>query len=82
MHDSMEIPANPDWIQGRKPLPILFASQVEHPEQGRFLQLIRKHQVAVNLLKHASLTDPEPVSELLDEIIAPVYALLKTVNVD
>ncbi|MBK9925479.1 MAG: polyprenyl synthetase family protein [Anaerolineales bacterium] len=112
MHDSMEIPANPDWLQGRKPLPILFASQVEHPERERFLQLsqsimdldtlqeaqeilihcgaisycadqlIRKHQTAMNLLKHASLIDPKPVSELLDEIIAPVHALLKTVNVD
>jgi geranylgeranyl pyrophosphate synthase len=41
MHDSMETPANPDWIQGRAPLPILFASLVEHPEQKRFLQLSR-----------------------------------------
>jgi geranylgeranyl pyrophosphate synthase len=37
MHDSMETPANPDWIQGRSPLPILFASQVKHPEQERFV---------------------------------------------
>ena len=41
MHDSMEIPANPDWIQGRIPLPILFASLVEHPERKRFLELSR-----------------------------------------
>jgi len=39
MHDSMESPANPDWIQGRSPLPILFASLVQHPEQKRFLEL-------------------------------------------
>jgi geranylgeranyl pyrophosphate synthase len=39
MHDSMETPANPDWIQGRSPLPILFASIVQHPEQKRFLDL-------------------------------------------
>ena len=41
MHDAMETPANPDWVQGRSPLPILFASLVEHPEQARFLELNR-----------------------------------------
>lgn len=41
MHDCMEIPANPDWVQGRFPLPILFASLVKHPEQQRFLALSR-----------------------------------------
>jgi geranylgeranyl pyrophosphate synthase len=35
----METPANPDWIQRRFPLPILFASLVEHPKQERFLDL-------------------------------------------
>ena len=44
MHDSMETPANPDWIQDRSPLPILFASIVRHPEQKRFLDL--KEQVS------------------------------------
>lgn len=39
MHDVMETPANPDWLQGRSPLPILFASLVKHPEQERFLTL-------------------------------------------
>jgi geranylgeranyl pyrophosphate synthase len=39
MHDSMETPANPDWVQGRSPLPILFASLVKHPEQSRFQKL-------------------------------------------
>ncbi len=39
MHDSMEIPANPDWTQGRSPLPILFASLVQHPDQMQFLEL-------------------------------------------
>jgi geranylgeranyl diphosphate synthase type I len=110
MHDSMETPANPDWIQGRSPLPILFASQVKHPEQGRFLELsrditdpvalqeaqeilircgaisycadrlIRKHQTAKGLLNRISLSDPEPVASLLDEVIAPVYELLKATD--
>jgi hypothetical protein len=44
MHDSMDRPANPDWIQGRSPLPIWFASVVRHPEQKRFLEL--KEQVS------------------------------------
>ena len=39
MHDAMEIPANPDWLQTRSPLPILFASLVDHPERERFLAL-------------------------------------------
>lgn len=39
MHDSMETPANPDWVQGRYPLPILFAALVKHPEQQRFRAL-------------------------------------------
>jgi geranylgeranyl pyrophosphate synthase len=39
MHDSMETPANPDWYQGRSPLPILFATVVDHPEGARFLDL-------------------------------------------
>lgn len=41
VHDSMETPANPDWILGRSPLPILFASQVKHPKRARFLRLNR-----------------------------------------
>jgi geranylgeranyl pyrophosphate synthase len=41
LHDTMEIPANPDWIQGRSPLPIIFAQVVEHPDQARFMELYR-----------------------------------------
>ncbi|MFZ5880995.1 MAG: polyprenyl synthetase family protein [Chloroflexota bacterium] len=39
LHDVMESPANPDWLQGRRPLPILFATLVSHPQQARFLEL-------------------------------------------
>ena len=39
LNDTMAVPANPDWLQGRKPLPILFAQTVEHPDQDRFLEL-------------------------------------------
>ena len=107
MHDSMEIPANPDWVQGRSPLPILFASLVDHPEQKRFVELngritepgalqeaqeilircgaisycadrlIQKHQEAKEVLNKTPLTNPTPVSSLLEEVIAPVDNLLK-----
>lgn len=43
MHDSMETPANPDWVQGHSPLPILFATLVDHPDRERFVNL--KQQV-------------------------------------
>jgi geranylgeranyl pyrophosphate synthase len=39
LNDSMAVPANPDWLQKRKPLPVLFALTVEHPDQARFLNL-------------------------------------------
>lgn len=39
MNDSMATPAGPDWIQGRFPLPILFAQTVDHPDRDRFLEL-------------------------------------------
>lgn len=39
LNDSLDVPANPDWTQGRYPLPILFATIVDHPERERFLKL-------------------------------------------
>ncbi|NOY97929.1 MAG: polyprenyl synthetase family protein [Chloroflexi bacterium] len=41
LSDTMVIPAGPDWLQGRSPLPILFAQTVDHPERSRFLELRR-----------------------------------------
>jgi geranylgeranyl pyrophosphate synthase len=49
LNDSMETPANPDWIQGRSPLPILFARLVDHPERTRFLELSREIGAPGNL---------------------------------
>lgn len=57
VHDSMETPANPDWIQGRSPLPILFASQVKHPKRARFLRLNRH------------ISDPEALEEAQEILI-------------
>ena len=39
LNDTMAVPANPDWLQGRKPLPILFAHSVEHSQRERFIEL-------------------------------------------
>lgn len=39
LNDSMAVPANSDWLQQRKPLPILFALTVEHPDRRRFIDL-------------------------------------------
>ena len=39
LSDSLSAPANPDWLQGRLPLPILFARLVEHPDRERFVAL-------------------------------------------
>ena len=39
LNDAMAVPANPDWILGRSPLPILYAQVVEHPDRSRFLDL-------------------------------------------
>ncbi|MDQ2691542.1 MAG: polyprenyl synthetase family protein [Chloroflexota bacterium] len=39
LNDAMAVPANPDWLQKRKPLPILFALTVDHPGRGRFIEL-------------------------------------------
>ncbi len=39
LNDCMAVPANPDWLLGRKPLPILFAQTVNHPERSKFIDL-------------------------------------------
>ncbi len=41
LNDTMAVPANPDWLQGRKPLPILFAQSVDHPDRARFMELYK-----------------------------------------
>jgi geranylgeranyl pyrophosphate synthase len=41
LRDAFAVPANPDWLNGRYTLPILFAHLVEHPERTRFDQIRR-----------------------------------------
>jgi len=42
LNDTLAVPAKPDWLQGRNPLPILFALQVDHPD--RVLQSGQQYQ--------------------------------------
>ena len=42
MNDCLAVPAAPDWLLGRSPLPILFAQKVNHPDRGRFLELCQR----------------------------------------
>jgi geranylgeranyl pyrophosphate synthase len=39
LRDAFAVPANPDWLNGRFTLPILFAHLVEHPDRARFDQI-------------------------------------------
>ena len=39
LSDSLAVPANPDWVQRRASLPILYATLVDHPDRKRFLSL-------------------------------------------
>jgi len=39
LHDSFEVPANPDWMAGRNNLLLLYASSAPHPDQKRFRSL-------------------------------------------
>jgi len=51
MHDTMATPADPDWVLGRAPLPILYAEVVAHPQRARFKQL------------RQALPDPDALAE-------------------
>ncbi len=55
LNDCMALPANPDWIQGRSPLPILCAKRVEHPQRERFLKLCE------NILDKEALTEAQEI---------------------
>jgi geranylgeranyl pyrophosphate synthase len=70
LNDTMEVPANPDWILGRTPLPILFAQCVDHPDRERFLQL-RKAIPDPQALKEAQsiLIRCGAVSYTIDQLV-------------
>ncbi|MBI3173213.1 MAG: polyprenyl synthetase family protein [Chloroflexi bacterium] len=71
LHDAMEIPANPDWLQGRRSLPILFAVTVRHPHQARFLELLSQIEVPGALQKAQEiLLSCGAVSYCVDHILS------------
>ncbi len=38
--DTFQVPAAPDWTQGRLSLPILYARTADHPDRARFMELL------------------------------------------
>lgn len=61
--DSLAEPANPDWVLGRYPLPILFAEIVEHPEQARFKTLRQ------SISASETPADPKALAEAQDILV-------------
>ena len=70
LNDTMAVPATPDWLQKRKPLPILFALTVEHPDRARFIELY-ENVSAGNALQEAQeiLIRCGAVSYSVDQLI-------------
>jgi geranylgeranyl pyrophosphate synthase len=52
LKDTTATPPDPDWLLGRRPLPILYAELVDHPEKPRFL-VLRKNIEAPGALEEA-----------------------------
>lgn len=112
LNDTMETLANPDWTQGRAPLPILFAQIVDHPERARFIalkkdifapnalakaqtilircgaisycidQLLRRVQVAREILTITPLARPEKLAGLLADVVEPVKNLFTEIGLE
>jgi len=53
--DCLAVPASPDWLTGRMPLPFLYAQSVAHPERERFIAL------------RAQVSDPQAGPAALEE---------------
>jgi len=51
LHDSFEVPANPDWMAGRNNLLLLYASSAPHPDQERFNSLRFKVEDQTSLVE-------------------------------
>lgn len=81
LKDSMETPANPDWVLGRTPLPILFAQVVDHSERERFL-ILRQAIPDLDALAEAQgiLIRCGAVSFCIDQIIKKYQTAQKTLR--
>jgi len=81
LNDTMAVPANPDWLQKRKPLPILFALTVEHPNRARFIALYEDISVG-NALQEAQeiLIRCGAVSYCVDQLLRRHQAARELLN--
>lgn len=57
LNDTLSSPAGPDWTKGRFPLPILFATIVQHPDQELFLELRNNTQNSTSLKSEVQTKD-------------------------
>jgi geranylgeranyl pyrophosphate synthase len=84
LNDSLAVPANPDWLSNRAPLPILFAQVVNHPDRERFLALRREASDQRKLAEaQLILIRCGAVSYTIDRILArqkEALLLLKTID--
>lgn len=81
LNDTMAVPANVDWLQKRKPLPILFALTVQHPDQTRFIELYEEIPTG-NALEEAQqiLIRCGAVSYCVDQLLRRYQAVQAILN--
>ncbi|UYN91978.1 MAG: polyprenyl synthetase family protein [Anaerolineales bacterium] len=70
LNDCLAEPANVDWLQGRAPLPLLFAELVPHPQRERFVAL-RSQVTQPDALREAQsiLVSSGAISYCVNELI-------------
>ena len=84
LNDTLEVPANPDWTEGRSPLPILFARMVDHPAQARFERLRQKAGTSPKALKEAQeiLIQCGAVSYCVDQLLSRYQTVRKILSTE
>ena len=75
LNDALEVPANPDWLQGQPSLPLLYAQIVNHPDRERFLEL-KQHVIQADNLAEAQsiLIHCGAISYCFDRIVHQYHA--------
>lgn len=70
LNDCLSVPANVDWLQGRSPLPILYAELAPHSQQARFKELRRQVSEPAALQEAQSiLVSSGAISYCINELI-------------
>jgi geranylgeranyl pyrophosphate synthase len=81
LNDCLASPANVDWLQGRAPLPILFAELAPHPQRERFLELRGQVADPAKLQEaQAILVSSGAISYCVNELLLRQRAAEKIVN--